>query len=145
MAKYNIYAGMGGSFGGLAYQDTDEFENKEAADKYARECAIEDYTSYEGYHGIRSWMECASDYLMENGLIEDEDEAEDYEFSDEEREDIDDIYTEEIEGWIVYESRLYDEDPDKEEVDAELAARDRRAAEAEEAYRKSVSDRAGRR
>lgn len=130
MAKYNIYAGMGGGFGGPTYQDTDEFESEQAANEYARELAIEDYNSYEGYHGIRSWFECATDYLMDNGLIEDEDEVENYEFSEEEREDIDDIYTEEVEGWIVYEARLYDEDPDKEEVDAELTARNRRATEA---------------
>lgn len=140
MIKFNIYAGMSGGFGGATYQDTCEFHSKEEADKYARECAVEEYTSYEGCHGIRSWRECAADYLIENGLIEDEDEAEEYEFSDKEREDIDDIYTDEVEGWIVYEARVYDEDPDKEEVDAELIACDRRAAEAEEAYRKSVSD-----
>lgn len=130
MTKYNIYAGMGGGFGGPVYHCTDEFENKEAAEECARELAIEDYQSYEGYHGIRSWTECATDYLMDNGLIEDEDQAENYEFSDDEVEDINDIYSEEVEGWIVYEARLYDEDPDKEEVDAELIARNRRATEA---------------
>jgi hypothetical protein len=50
--KYNIYAGLGGTLGGAQYRGTGEFENFDDAEDYAYRIAVEDYESYEGYHGI---------------------------------------------------------------------------------------------
>lgn len=48
--KYNIYAGLGGGFGGARLvAEAEEFENQAAAEEYAYEYAIEEYQSYEGY------------------------------------------------------------------------------------------------
>ena len=33
--KYNIYAGLGGSFGGATYQGTGDFKSREAAEEMA--------------------------------------------------------------------------------------------------------------
>ena len=99
--KYNIYAGLGGSFGGPTYQGTGEFDNEASATDYAYQIAIEEYQSYEGYHGILDWY----------------DEAEQEELDPEEDEkDADAAYHEEIESWIEYYAVLFDED---EEFDPE--------------------------
>ena len=37
--KYNIYAGLGGSFGGATYQGTGDFKSREAAEQAAYEVA----------------------------------------------------------------------------------------------------------
>ena len=52
--KYNIYAGLGGSFGGLRYKGTIDLENHFLATEYARTLAIEEYEAYEGLYGIVS-------------------------------------------------------------------------------------------
>jgi hypothetical protein len=89
--KYNIYAGLGGGFGGARLvAEAEEFENRAAAENYAYECALEDYQSYEGYHGIVSYgdiWENPEDYGLEEGYTE---------------EDVEEIYQEEVESWITY-------------------------------------------
>ena len=91
MKKYNIYAGLGGGFGGARLvAKAEEFENEEAAVKYAYEYAIEEYQSYEGYYGIVSYgdiLDYPEDYGLEDGFTE---------------EDVQEIYQEEIESWITY-------------------------------------------
>lgn len=52
MAKYNLYAGLGGGFGGYQYHCTEDYDSREDAEETARELAIEEYQSYEGMHGI---------------------------------------------------------------------------------------------
>ena len=54
MQNYNIYAGLGGSFGGAAYRGTGDFKSLADAENEAYELAVEEYQSYEGYHGILS-------------------------------------------------------------------------------------------
>lgn len=91
MKKYNIYAGLGGGFGGAKLvAEAEEFENEEAAVEYAYCCALEEYQSYEGYHGIVSYgdiLDCPEDYGLEEGYTE---------------EDVEEIYQEEVESWITY-------------------------------------------
>lgn len=94
MSKYKIYAGLGGGFGGAQYVTTEEFESEEAASRYAYECAIEDYQSYEGLHGLASFGD-----ICENP----EDYGLDEDFCDE---DAEQIYQEEIESWIEYWAEL---------------------------------------
>lgn len=91
MKKYDIYAGLGGGFGGAhLVAEAEEFENQEAAVKYAYECALEEYQSYEGCYGIVSYgdiLNYPEDYGLEDGFTE---------------EDVQEIYQEEIESWITY-------------------------------------------
>lgn len=111
MAKYNIYAGLGGGFGGANYQYTEEFETKEDAEREAWRCAFEEYESYEGCHGLRSWGEVQLDYCEENQLTPDT-------LSQEDCENIDEEYLEEVEGWLDYRAILTEED-DNENVDCD--------------------------
>lgn len=90
MPKYEIYAGMGGGFGGAVFQCIEEFDSIVEADKYAYSLAFEEYTSYEGSHGILSWDDCREDLI---------DSYPDMEIDDE---DVDAHYQEEIESWIEY-------------------------------------------
>lgn len=97
MEKYNIYSGLGGSFGGATYQGTGEFESDYDADEYAHELAIEEYQSYEGMHGILGWLDVAD----KNDLNPDDSNNVD---------EIDSLYQEEIENWIDYYAILTKED-----------------------------------
>ena len=110
MERYNIYAGLGGGFGGATYKYTIDCENHEEAEDLAYQAAIEEYESYEGLHGIKSWYECGEEYCDENDIPTDE--MEDY------SDDIDQMYSEELESWIDYYAVLTDEDTlDPEELD----------------------------
>lgn len=87
--KFEIYAGLGGGFGGANYVETIEANTREEAEEYARQCAIDDYESYEGSHGI----------LSRDNVFEDLIES----FGEEPlEEDVDLRYMEEVEGWITY-------------------------------------------
>ena len=91
MEKYNIYAGLSGSFGGASFITTEEFKSLDDAYEYAYECAVEEYESYLGYHGLRT---------VEDIMVEDEvDESEAIE-----------IYQEEMESWIDYYAILASKD-----------------------------------
>lgn len=96
MEKYNIYAGLGGSFGGASFVATEEFKDENEAWEYAYDYAVEIYESYAGYHGIRT---------VEDIMEEDEvDESEAIE-----------IYQEEIEDWVEYYAILTSEDKETAE------------------------------
>lgn len=87
--KFKIYAGLGGGFGGANYVETIEANTREEAEEYARQCAIDDYESYEGSHGILSRDDVFEDLIESFG----EEPLE---------EDVDLRYMEEVEGWITY-------------------------------------------
>ncbi len=89
--KYDLYAGLGGGFGGanLIYKGA-EYNNIEEATKAAYEYAVEEYQSYEGYYGLASYGDIEGN-PEEYGLCEDPEE-----------EDINEVYIEEMEGWIEY-------------------------------------------
>lgn len=99
--KYNIYAGLGGSFGGAAYQGTGEFSDEDSATRCAYELAVEEYQSYEGYHGILDWDDVAEQEELD---------------PEEDGKAVDAAYQEEIESWIEYYAVLMEED---EEFDPE--------------------------
>lgn len=99
--KYNIYAGLGGGFGGATYQGTGEFNDEDSAAQYAYEIALEEYQSYEGFHGILDWYDVAEQEELD---------------PEEDGEAIDEAYQEEIESWIEYYAVPFDED---EEFDPE--------------------------
>lgn len=91
LKNYNIYAGLGGSFGGAKYVGTLNGVTSETAYSEAFESAVEEYESYEGYHGLRD----VGDIMEEEGV----DEQEAY-----------DIYIEERESWLDYYAIPVDED-----------------------------------
>lgn len=97
---YNIYAGLGGGFGGANLECSEYFSSQEEADDYAYACAVEEYESYEGLHGILGWAEVAEENDLDPEIDEDE---------------IDVIYREEIESWIDYRAVPADKDLDKED------------------------------
>lgn len=89
--KYNLYAGLGGGFGGanLVFKGA-EYNDIEEATEAAYEYAVEEYQSYEGYHGLTSYNDIKEN-PEEYGLDENP-----------EAEDVDEVYTEEVENWIEY-------------------------------------------
>lgn len=93
---YNIYAGLGGGFGGASYIGTMQDTSEDEAYKYAFEEACNIYDSYAGYNGIRS----IEDIMNEEEV--DENEAEE-------------IYIDERESWIDYYAVLTEEDTETEE------------------------------
>ena len=101
--KYNIYAGLGGSFGGAQYRGTGEFENFDDAEDYAYRTAVEDYESYEGYYGILSWYDVAQENELDPDNPDDEEE-------------INELYCIEKEDWIDYYAVLFEEDDLDEEI-----------------------------
>lgn len=104
MAKYNLYAGLSGDFGGYQYHCTEEYSSKEEAEEAARELAIEEYQSYEGYYGVLSEEQVREEYCEENGISENE-------LSQEDEDEISYIYQEEVEGWLSYLVTTVEEDP----------------------------------
>lgn len=100
LKEYNIYAGLGGSFGGARYQYTTIAESEEDAVNEAYSIACEEYDSYAGYHGIRSYDDIAED--------EDLDPETD-------SEEIEEIYRQECEDWVDYKAVLTSEDKETSE------------------------------
>lgn len=58
MKKYNIYAGLGGSFGVANFIDTLDCANDEEAEQIAYEAAVELYEQSEGFHGLPDFNDC---------------------------------------------------------------------------------------
>ena len=93
MPKFKIYAGLSGGFGGARYCGVYECADKDEAEIYAREVAIEEYESYGGYHGLYTWDS------MRQEIADDEYDG-DIEAVD--PEDVDMRMMEEVEGWLTY-------------------------------------------
>lgn len=106
MKIYNIYAGLGGGFGGVSFQHSEEFESQEDADEYAREVAFKEYDSYGGLHGLSSYDEVEDEYREENDIDADA------ELDEMQREDIQDRFNEIVEGWVSYYAVLPENDKD---------------------------------
>ena len=98
--RYNIYAGLSGSFGGAQYVGTLD-STLDEAESAAYEYVVEEYESYGGMHGLLTW----NDIAEENELDPEKDIYE-----------IDDLYLQEVEDWIDYYVVPLDED---EEFDPE--------------------------
>lgn len=73
-----------------------------AATQYAYECAVEDYHSFEGLHGVLSETDIAEEMLADLYADEDYDEFDLSELSDSDWEDVSIRYQEEIENTIDY-------------------------------------------
>lgn len=103
MKQYNIYAGLGGSFGGAQYQYTTLADSLEEAEHEAWEVSCEEYEQYAGLHGLLDEDDCIDEYCRESGLDSDELDEDDYAI-------INDTYQEERESWIEYRAVLTEED-----------------------------------
>lgn len=104
--EYNIYAGLGGSFGGEHYYSTILVSDQDEADNYAYECARAEYEAYEGNKGIQSWFDIA----YELGFNPDEQDM-----TEEEEEYVSEVYNNNVEDWICYKAIPTSEDNIKEE------------------------------
>ncbi len=102
MKKYNIYAGLSGGFNSVNYRGT-ILATKETAEDIAYQFAIEEYESYEGLQGLKTWNNFLEEYCEDNEL--DPETFEDIEL-------IDEMYSEEIESWIEYYVVPLEEDTD---------------------------------
>lgn len=90
MKKYSIFAGLGGGFGGAHFQFMNEYNCASDAEMDAYNCAVEIYESYAGMYGLRD----IDDIIQEDEV---DDEA------------ANDIYLEEMEGWLDYYVKEYEE------------------------------------
>lgn len=97
MKQYNIYAGLGGSFGGANYQYTTLCETEDEALDEAYERACEEYEQYEGLHGLPSWEDAVNSYCEELGISQEE-----LEDTDEESLAIEEYYNKARENWLAY-------------------------------------------
>lgn len=99
---YNIYAGLGGGFGDAEYKGTIDCNTFNDATQVAYELAIEEYESYAGMGGLKSYDEIAIDYLMEENIIDNEDEFDTYELSETDEKYITELYNDTVESWLDY-------------------------------------------
>lgn len=105
--EYNIYAGLGGGFGGATYQYTGLFNSQEEADNEAYQRGCEEYDSYSGHRGLLTYEEALEEAKAHNpGATEDE--LDDY---------IDELFLEDMETWIESYATLTSEDTETPEDD----------------------------
>ena len=95
MKQYNIYAGLGGSFGDANYQFTTLCETEDEALDEAFESACEKYEQYAGLHGLPDWEDAVLEYCENNNLSEDE-------LTDEDSQEIEECYNDARESWLDY-------------------------------------------
>lgn len=107
LKEYNIYAGLGGGFGGAKYQYTSVYESEEEALEEAHQLAVEEYGSYEGMHGLLTYDEAETEA---RNLYPDGDE-EDIENC------ISHLFDEDVDNWIKYYVVLTEEDTETDEDD----------------------------
>lgn len=102
---YNIYVGLGGSFGGPRYVGTLFDVTEIEAEEIAREMAEEEYESNTFYDGVLSYDE------VESNMLEEDPECS--------PEDIMVAYQEEVETWIEYKVVPKEKDDETQEDEIE--------------------------
>jgi hypothetical protein len=90
--KWALFAGLSGGFGGANFKEFFEGSRSDA-ERSAYQLAVEEYESYADSHGLRT----TSDIMEEDGVEEDEAEE---------------IYNEEMEGWLDYYVEEFDSKKD---------------------------------
>lgn len=106
MKQYNIYAGLGGSFGGASYQYTGLYETREEAEDDAFQEACQHYDQYSGLHGLPGWEDAVNAYCADQGI-----NPEDFDEGDDEiLQEVDTYYDEARESWLCYYVVPTDED-----------------------------------
>lgn len=93
MPKFEIFAGLGGGFGGAESHGIVECKTQADAEREAYDRAWEEYESYGGYHGLDDYdtvKQDLADHLYDGDIdAVPDDEA-------------DQAYVEQVEGWIEY-------------------------------------------
>ena len=112
MARYKIYAGLSGGFGGAHYDHTDEFATEALAEEDAYETACSVYESYEGNHGLMSYSEALSEAEFE---ISEEDYEDEESYGRALEEYADEILNEQRESWLEYHVELETEENKEED------------------------------
>lgn len=88
MAQFEVRYGLGGGFGGYGdWEPCFSCKNIEEALEFARECAVQEYESYGGMHGL----------ITEEEIAEENPDWDDEAIMDAVRED--------MESWIMYDAR----------------------------------------
>lgn len=105
--EYNIYAGIGGGFGGAKYQYTGLYDNEGDASMEAYTAASEEYESYSENNGLLTYEE-ALEAAMNDNPGKSEEELQDY---------INELFEEDKENWIEYYAVLTSEDTETSEDD----------------------------
>lgn len=108
MKQFNIYAGLGGSFGGARYQFTTLAETYEDAMDEAYDAACEEFESYAGVHRLFSTSDAVEEYCNEAGIDKDDMDDDDWDVIDEMRNEV-------MESWISYKAVPTEEDTIDEE------------------------------
>lgn len=109
MKKYDIYAGLGGSFGGANFIDTLDCANNEEAEQIAYETAVELYEQFEGYHGLPDFNDCLEE-AADLPVI----------FNMTREQSAKDLYNSYKDDWLEYYVVLTEEDVEKEDDDNEI-------------------------
>ena len=70
MARFKVYAGLGGGFGGATFQGIYDCESASDACSIGYELACEEYESYAGLHGLDDYQDIVDNpkaYGLEEG------------------------------------------------------------------------------
>nr|DAU45671.1 MAG TPA: hypothetical protein [Caudoviricetes sp.] len=110
MKEYNIYAGLGGGFGGKKYQYTGLFESHEDAEHEAWAAACEEYDSYEGANGLGTYADAMEEAYGELGWDRDDEDPELVAYANE-------VFDSYMEDWIEYCAIPTDEDTETDKED----------------------------
>lgn len=110
MKEYNIYAGLGGGFGGKKYQYTGLFKSHEDAEHEAWAAACEEYDSYEGANGLGTYADAMEEAHRELGWDRDDEDPELVAYANE-------VFDSYIEDWIEYCAIPTDEDTETDKED----------------------------
>lgn len=101
MPRFEIYAGLGGGFGGASLQCIEQCDSLEEAKQYAYELAIEKYESYGDIHGLQTYDQAIEEAKIE--VSQEEDFNEDLEeWQEAILEYANEIYNDWLERWIDY-------------------------------------------
>ena len=100
MMKYNIYAGMGGEFGGAQFVETVDFPTLDDANQYAYDQAWEEYEFHADCYDILNWIKKVYDKLKEAGELDGMTDNEIRDF-------VNTHYQEEVENWIEWYAEPY--------------------------------------
>lgn len=107
--KFNIFAGLGGGFGGAEFQYTEEFDSLEDAEEAAWFAALDIYDDFAGSQGLRTISDIIDeDYSGKEFLNYDLAELE--EMAEEQ-------YSEERESWLDYYAKEVTDDVQEDEND----------------------------
>ena len=109
MRRFKLYAGMTGGFGGQEFQGIYEAPDQETAEKVAYELAVEQYQSYEGYHGIMDFEECYDDCKESGWITDDMDSVKVHEI-------VSEHYLNQIDSWVAYEAVECEDDEEEDDI-----------------------------